>query len=655
MPLREHYPLIDDRRHADIVAEARARIPRYTPEWTDVNESDPGFTLVELFAWLTEMQIYRLSKVPQLNYLKFLELVGIEMAPARPATAEVTFPVEADYGEPYTIVSARAQISTEAPDETGPIVFETDWALTALTAKLNAVQVFDGSAYHDRTQANQDPALPFEPFGSDADTDSALMIGFQSDQEPPRVAFNLRFWVPESRRSLKPMRCIANDIRVFVSAELAWEYWNGAQWRPLDLLKDETGALTQSGHIHFRMPAKGEMPPSALGLISEPHYWLRARVIRAGYQQAPRLLAIRTNTVTVTQAETIEAEILGGSNGRPDQTVSLSSTPVIEGTLTLQVDEGEGFRTWTGVEDFFGSGPDHRHYVLNRTTGEIRFGNGRRGRVPVANPNRPSNILAKEYRIGGGKRGLVAAGTITSLLSGVAGVDVNALTNLFASYGASDEETLDQLKARAPRILKSRDRAVTPEDFELLALRAAGIARAKALPRQHPDFPGEEVPGAVTLVVVPDIEHPAPMPSEGTLRTVCAYLDQRRLLTTELYVVKPAYRIVKITAELVAGDDADLAEIKLYAEASINRYFDPLTGGEESSVETSGPGWPFGGDIYYSLVYQRLLFDGVKRVASLTIELDCAEQVACQDVPVEPGVLLTNGDHEIQVGYDFAQ
>ncbi len=408
MPLREHYPLIDDRRHADIVAEARARIPRYTPEWTDVNESDPGFTLVELFAWLTEMQIYRLSKVPQLNYLKFLELVGIEMAPARPATAEVTFPVEADYGEPYTIVSARTQISTEAPDETGPIVFETDWALTALTAKLNAVQVFDGSAYHDRTQANQDPALPFEPFGSDAGTDSALMIGFQSDQEPPRVAFNLRFWVPESRRSVEPMRCIANDIRMFVSAELAWEYWNGAQWRPLDLLKDETGALTQSGHIHFRMPAKGEMPPSALGLISEPHYWLRARVIRAGYQQAPRLLAIRTNTVTVTQAETIEAEILGGSNGRPDQTVSLSSTPVIEGTLTLQVDEGEGFRTWTGVEDFFGSGPDHRHYVLNRTTGEIRFGNGRRGRRCRGNAG-PHRARNRSLRGSDGEQVTVAA------------------------------------------------------------------------------------------------------------------------------------------------------------------------------------------------------------------------------------------------------
>jgi hypothetical protein len=655
MPLREHFPVIDDRRYADIVAEARARIPRYTPEWTDVNESDPGFTLVELFAWLTEMQIYRLSKVPQLNYLKFLELVGIEMAPAKPATAEVTFPIEEAFNEPYTIVPARTQIATEAPDDQGPVVFETDWALTALNAKLSAIQVFDGSAYQDLSEANLDPMRYFEPLGPQANLDNALMLGLSSGQELPQVACNLAFWLPESRHGVEPMHCAANAVRPIVSVELSWEYWNGAQWKPLNVLKDATGALTRSGHIHFRLPAQGELVSSALGVVATPCYWLRARITRAGYQQAPRLLAIRTNTVTVTQAETIEAEIPGGSNGRPDQTVSLSSTPVIAGTLRLQVDEGEGLQDWTEVEDFFGSGQDDRHYVLDRTTGEIRFGNGRRGRVPVANPSRPSNFLAKTYRVGGGKRGLVPAGAITSLLSSAPGIDVNGITNLFASYGASDEETLEEVKARAPRILKSRDRAVTPEDFELLALRAAGIARAKALPRQHPGFPGEEVPGVISVIVVPDIDDPAPMPTEGTLKTVCAYLDQRRLLTTELYVVKPTYRIVKIRAELIAKDDADLAEVKLYAEASIRRYFDPLTGGEESTVDAPGPGWPFGGDIYYSLVYRRLLFDGVKRVSSLTIELDCADQLACQDVPVDPGVLLTNGDHEIQVAYDFAE
>lgn len=48
MPLTP--PNLDDRTFADIVAQAKTLIPRYVPEWTNFNESDPGITMVELFA-----------------------------------------------------------------------------------------------------------------------------------------------------------------------------------------------------------------------------------------------------------------------------------------------------------------------------------------------------------------------------------------------------------------------------------------------------------------------------------------------------------------------------------------------------------------------------------------------------------------------------
>ena len=66
MPLQA--PNLDDRRFADLVAEAKSRIPRYAPEWTDHNTSDPGITLIQLFAWLGEMIMYRLNKVPDASY-----------------------------------------------------------------------------------------------------------------------------------------------------------------------------------------------------------------------------------------------------------------------------------------------------------------------------------------------------------------------------------------------------------------------------------------------------------------------------------------------------------------------------------------------------------------------------------------------------------
>ena len=67
---------LDDRTFQDIVSEAKKRISASCPEWTDHNVSDPGVTLVELFAWMTEMIIYRLNKVPQKNYIKLMELLG---------------------------------------------------------------------------------------------------------------------------------------------------------------------------------------------------------------------------------------------------------------------------------------------------------------------------------------------------------------------------------------------------------------------------------------------------------------------------------------------------------------------------------------------------------------------------------------------------
>jgi predicted phage baseplate assembly protein len=651
-------PNIDNRRFADIVAEARTLIPRYTPEWTDFNDNEPGMALVQLFAWMTEMMLFRMAQVPDLHYIKFLQLLGIELRPAEPAYAEVTFPLTATQPEQTVIVPKGTQVAAAGAVGDEPIIFETDEALIALAVRLKGVQVFDGSDYTNVTRQNEDAAQPFAPFGTLAREGSALLLGFgYPDKFPgkddfPKTQLNLTFYVHTEGVRPEAAACGLPESRVFPSARLVWEYWNKREWRPLSPDKDTTQALTRSGHVLLRTPVPGELqrdkiPPDA----PEELFWMRVRIDRAGYERAPQLDAVRPNTIGVTQAQTQRDEVVGGSTGRPDQTFRLAFTPVLKGTLHLEVDEGQGFEPWVEVEDFFASKRDDTHFVLNRTTGEIRFGDGEHGRIPVANVDNPDgNIVARLYRYGGGKKGNAAAGTLKNLLGGNVGVDANSITNLRPAVGGRDEETLEEGKRRAPQALKNKCRAVTTKDFEELTRQAPGVQRAKALPLTHPRFSGVQVPGAVTVIIVPDSDEPNPFPSEGMVRTVCAYLDQRRLLTTELYVIPPTYHLVRVRAQVVAQGDADLAEVKRNVEDRLLTYFHPLKGGED------GVGWEFGGDVFFSLVYRQVLnVQGVRRIEQLLIELDGEEQQFCQDVPIEAAALVYSTEHEIVVTYEATE
>ena len=648
MPLNDAIPRIDNRRYDDLLTEVRTRIPRYTPEWTDLNDNDPGMALVQVFAWMTDQLIYRLGKVPELNYIKFLQLVGIELRPAAPATAEVTLPVVSGHTAPFVHVPARTQLAAES-DEGEQLIFETERALVALTAQLAVVQAFDGYSYTLLTEENEAAEGSFAPFGPLANPESALLLGFDyADLFPDRIELNLTFWVAQDGGGMGAVTCGLPETPVYVSVQMVWEYWSGSEWRSMSLLKDETRALTRSGHVYLKTPEKGALQRAVIGEAAESLYWIRARISKGAYERPPALQAVRTNTVGVVQAETIREEVLGGSNGRPNQLFQLDNAPVLEGTLILEVDEGEGYQPWDQVDDFFGSDADNLHFVLNRTTGEIEFGDGEHGRIPVANVENPvANVLAREYRFGGGRSGNVAAGRVTSLLTSVVGIDAGGITNLTPASGGRDEETLAEAKERAPRALKSQCRAVAAEDFETLAVQA-GVKRAKALPLHHPSFPGVPIPGVVTVIVVPDTDAPNPMPTDGTLRTVCAYLDVRRLLTTEVYVTAPTYRRVEIRGDVVADNDADLGEVKEAIEQALLTYFHPLSGGED------GLGWPFGGDIYYSQVYQRVFtVPGVERIERLVILLDGDELPECRNVPIDGGALVYSTAHDVAVNYAF--
>ena len=122
-------PNLDDRRFQNLVDDAKRLVQRRCPEWTDHNVSDPGVTLIETFAYMTDQLIYRLNRVPDRNYVKFLELIGVRLFPPTAARTDVTFWLSAPRPEPI-VVPRGAEVTTPRTEAAGSaIAFTTSRAV----------------------------------------------------------------------------------------------------------------------------------------------------------------------------------------------------------------------------------------------------------------------------------------------------------------------------------------------------------------------------------------------------------------------------------------------------------------------------------------------------------------------------------------------
>jgi hypothetical protein len=640
MPLEA--PKLDVRKYEDLVAEARRRIPLYTPEWSDFNDSDPGMALVQLFAWLTDTMLYQMNRLPELNYIKLLQLLNLEQEPAQPAVAHLTFTAVPDAQR--VSVSQGTQVTAQGDDGV-PLVFETQKPLDVVRMPLAQVQVYSNGSFQIVTEQNQKAGVTFAPFGWTPEVGNALYLGFEGEIElPPQVRrfpseVRLRvFLSPEAaQQAVLSANEIGEEARLPAPpVTLVWEYRPNAEaryWRPLNVMLDDSLAFTREGYVSFEGPE--EMQATLEGKVTDvPLFWIRCRLAGGSFDagHAPEVDLLAPNTVPAMNLATVRDEILGESDGSPKQLFSLQNLPVSD--LTLEVQDTDGsFESWQRVDDFLASKATDAHYMLNPTRGEVQFGDGKRGRIPVA----ASQIVARSYRYGGGKAGNVGEGAIATLTTFVEGVQ--EVTNLRRAEGGRDEQSLEDLKLYAPRSLRNKGRAVSAEDFTALALKVGGVLNATSVPLMHPEHEGVSVPGAITVVIVPDAETRAPEPSTDLKERVAAYLNSRRLLTTELYVKGPRYLRVKIIARLSAEPYASLDET--YAKVK-----------EALKTRLSPRHRKFGEDLHPSQIYDIVLdVQGVQAVSSLRLVVNGREiEGLTSVVPVPPdGLICDSGEHEIAV------
>jgi predicted phage baseplate assembly protein len=636
MPLED--PKIDDRSFEQIVSELRLRIPRYTKEWTNHNDSDPGMTLLQLFAWLSEQMQFRMNQVPRKNYIKFLKLLGEDLEPACPAIAHLTFVTRKN--AVALPVAARTQVAAQLDDGGEPLVFETERGLDLISPPLDTVGLFDGAAFVNATSANETPGNKFKPFGPVPVAGNAIYLGFVPPEPLPKgrifpQTMSFRIFLPPEATEGKPQKCAGSTTPPIAPVTLVWEYRpkEGEPWERLNVLEDETAAFTREGYIRVDGPAAIE-PSKEVRLNEEPRFWFRVRLdsgrdYPAG--RAPEIDFLRPNTVEARNLSTVRDEILGISEGHPGEEFPTQFKPVVSLELQVRTTTGEQ-ETWTRVDDFLASSSKDTHYRLNATTGTVQFGNGDGGRIPDAG----AEIVAVEYRHGGGKRGNEAgAGKISGPRSALVGVE--KVTNGRPAVGGSDEQSLDEILTEGPTLLRRRSRAVTPEDFAGMVEEIGGIRHAVALPLFHPDHPGVKVPGAVTVVVVPDNEDRPPKPSGELISAICKRLDEVRLLTTEVFVKGPSYQEIRVEARVNANPYAAFDTVSRDVTKALDALLDPRNG-------------KFGRDFSPTSVFKAILeVKDVVGVRTMNLYVDGRRYESREDITVPPDGLLYSGPHFISV------
>jgi hypothetical protein len=208
-----------------------------------------------------------------------------------------------------------------------------------------------------------------------------------------------------------------------------------------------------------------------------------------------------------------------------------------------------------------------------------------------------------------------------------------------------------------PLVLVRRAGAVRAAELELLAMRAPGarVRRARALPVRHPDVglarpeaAAIPLPGAVTVLVVPDLPGSTPLPDAGTLAAVADWLHGHRLLAAELYVAAPRYRSVEIEARVVADPRCPLEDLQESLTRRLLDYFHPLRGG------AAAKGWRFGGAIHFSETYRQILnTPGVARVEpeGVTTCVDGKPVEHGADVTLAADELVYSVRHTVFVSY----
>jgi predicted phage baseplate assembly protein len=659
---------LDDRAFKDLVEECILRIPRYTPEWTNHNPGDPGITLVELFAWLTDQMGLRFNQVPRRNYVAFLELLGIRLAPPTPARTDITFYLSG--AQSFSIEIPRdTEVATERTAGIEAVVFSTDRPLIIstplikhfLTARTSDESSefnnnFRQSRYEDNREWGDLPRTDLFP-GLSLKSCLYLILEVNPDEEAQSLAGNV------IELSIRGEAATGTGIKP-EDPPRKWEAWNGEKWQ--NVLRQEVddgttgfnfarennaaGSSIRQASIMLHLPV--EFPVHRIGTDDDPY---EGHIIRCVYDQqrpdqakydiSPSItgLGVRSigGTVPASQGIRVKEELLGISDGKPGQMFQLQMRPVLkrenEEHIQIIMPTRE-IQNWSETDHFGASGANHHHYVIDSETGTVQFGpvirgplslkyqTNQRSRLQAPIQQRPvlaplpemtdreadyherqygavppagSEIMMISYRYGGSKEGNVQAGKIVVARSSLP--YVNRVVNYQAATGGSDGESIEEAVIRVPQLIRSREAAITPEDFETVVMQVPSRSVARAYCMREAEYTS---PGVVRLLIVPDAKplnwskgmNPDELfyISDSLKQEIKLHFRDRKPLGIKVQPEAPEYVGISVQMQVYAESTADQALLQEKLKLALYQFLNPLTGGVEKT------GWVLGRPVYVS-------------------------------------------------------
>ena len=618
---------LNDKTYEELLAEAIAHIPLYSREWTNFNVSDPGVTLLQNLTAFQLVQQESINDVPERVRRKLLKLLGCVGRENRAARALIQAPPQGGPILPEGHLLWSGEIPFETVEET-PL---SAWGLSRVLALKK-------DRRRDLTRLLEAGSEAF-PFGRSPEPGDALVCVFSGT---PEMGVPVRLWFQVSEEELRTP--FSSELEVPAFAKVRWQYYTALGWADA-AAEDETCGFLRSGQVTLTL--NGELPAS----WEDEGCAFRCLLEEAEYDRAPRLCSLAAHLFLMEQrltsvrcfhgpgpelelkgrlpmlgnllafrreapeapyrpcgdfqveetpwslrlrfamepsedlealrvlcydGEMVHQRLLGPVYGYDGQVVPLGlAKNVLPESVLLAVEDEEGV-SFVPPET---AGPKGFSYHVRSQTGEAVIDDPGEG---------GQTLLLAGCAVTQGARGNLRSRAVLEQRGGYDGTEVESTWLCPApARGGVTRESMEELQRRFSRELLETTSAVRAADYETLVRQTPGLCvhkvRASVL----------EGKNRVQIAVKPYAEGERPRLSQAYIHQIAAFLEPRRMLTTQIQIRQPRYVPVSVTASLTVRGMED--EARRQAEAFLRQELDYVNGPQN-----------FGGWVRLNELYQKL-------------------------------------------------